>query len=190
MSCTLLRGTYRPKGEFRFSACPRPPWRLQGTRSSAGEALLPSGRGRLFGYISPGPGWNWGLQRCMSSGPQRIRSSVEDRPGAVGLRQQCGGPKAPAELARSKRFAPSKAPCGHGGTPSTAPGIGGTRSTASLGPGGTGPSIESLPSGRGGTRPLRGPWVWSELARPVPSTGETGCAPWFLLASHRGSFER
>gem|GEM_PF-4883029 len=46
-------------------------------------------------------------------------------------------------------------PSGFGGTRSTAS-DGGTPSTASPGWGGTGPSMESLPSGRGGTRPSHG----------------------------------
>ena len=51
-----------------------------------------------------------------------------------------------SKLAHSKRFATSEALGGHGGT----------RSTASLGPGRTGPSMESLPSGWGGTRASNG----------------------------------
>gem|GEM_PF-3283814 len=105
---TFLRGTNGPGAVLSFLPAAATSAAAVG-KELCRPALVSLGRGRLFGYISPGPGWNWGLQRCMSSGPQRIRSSVEDRPGAVGLRQQCGGPKAPAKLARSKRFATSKA---------------------------------------------------------------------------------
>ena len=65
-------------------------------------------------------------------------------------------------------------PSGLGGTRSTAS-DGGMRSTASLGPGETGASMESLPSGRGGTRPSNG--QWRRLSNPSGRLwkAEAGC---------------
>jgi len=175
----LFEGNQRTGGGFEFSACRR---HLGG--GSGKRALQAS-----FGVFRPRPPLRVHQSRAgMELGPPTVYViGAPENPVVCG--RQAWGSRSPAAVRWSESASKAgevqtlrdlKGACGHGGT----------RSTASLGPGGTGPSIESLPSGRGGTRPLRGPWVWSELARPVPSTGETGCAPWFLLASHRGSFER
>ena len=82
----------------------------------------------------------------------------------------CSGTRAgvepgPPKAWRGGRIRPKPPVPPKGGTAATPSGLGGTRSTASnggtpfaesLGPGGTGPSIESLPTGRGETRPSNG----------------------------------
>jgi len=64
------------------------------------------------GTPAPGPGWNWGLQRCVWSGPQKVLSFVGSRNGAAGLRARCYSSTAAASWRTPKRFAISRAPCG------------------------------------------------------------------------------
>ena len=65
-------------------------------RSSAGGALPSSGQGRPFGYTRSGPGWNWGLQRCVWLDPQKVLSLMEAGRGAADLRAQCCSSTVPA----------------------------------------------------------------------------------------------
>ena len=96
VSCTLLRGTYRLEGGFRFSACHRPPRRLRGEGALQAEPCGLQAEAACSGSPTPGPGWDWCLQRCVGSGPQKVVSFVGSRSGAVGFRQQCGASTAPA----------------------------------------------------------------------------------------------
>jgi len=120
----------------------------------------------------PGPGWDWPLQRCVWSGPQKVVSFVEGRSGVVGLRAQCGGPKAPASWrtpnaarlrgrhAESRRLAAAVGVIrARGGTGPSMKETGGTPSTASLGPGGTKPSNRILTVGPGWNRALQAEWL-------------------------------
>ncbi len=88
LDCTLWSGTYRLGGGFGFSACHRPPRRLQGARSPAGEALLSSDQGRLFRYSHPRARVELGLPTVCVVGPPESPVVWGNRGGAVGFRQQ------------------------------------------------------------------------------------------------------
>jgi len=90
---------------------------------------------RPLARVEPGPSWNRYPRAGVESGPLQAWRS----------RRLCLHPPVPPDGGRA--FTPS----GLGGRRSTAS-DGGTPSTASLGPGGTGPFMEWLPSSRGGTR--------------------------------------
>ena len=72
------------------------------TSAAAGEGALQAepccleAEATCSGTPTPGPGWDWCLQRCVASGPQKVVSCVGSKSGAVGLRQQCAASKAPA----------------------------------------------------------------------------------------------
>ncbi len=161
--CTLWRGTYQLRGGFRFSTCPRPPRRWPGEAALQQLELFFVFRAMPPVRVYP-PRAGIELRPSMVCDDQSPEDPVICGNQAWGGSRGCGG--APLQRQRASaletlrelegavgRWGTAATPSGIGGTPFTAS-VRGTRCAASAsGPGGTGPSTEWLPSGRGGTRP-------------------------------------
>jgi len=175
----LFEGNQRTGGGFEFSACRR---HLGG--GSGKRALQAS-----FGVFRPRPPLRVHQSRAgMELGPPTVYViGAPENPVVCG--RQAWGSRSPAAV----RWSESASKAGEVQTLRDLKGAVRTWRDAFHrvpGPGWNRALHRILTIGPGWNPAPSGPWVWSELARPVPSTGETGCAPWFLLASHRGSFER
>ena len=96
---THLRGTHRIRRGFGCSARHRH-LAGRGSRSSATGASLSSGRCCLCGFTRPGPGCKPAIETVNVVGLATNRLGPGPGPqhpgGPIGLRQQCGRPKAPA----------------------------------------------------------------------------------------------